>query len=73
MRMAWQSKLVLLQVIPFAAASVVLETHWWAVNMAPVAVWTVGLSLLLGLVALKLRSATPGAAAAGAEGAASFS
>ncbi|MDE3186072.1 MAG: DUF92 domain-containing protein [Acidobacteriota bacterium] len=62
----WQSKLVLLLVLPFVAASVVLEAHWWATQATPVALWTVGLSLLLGLVAFKLRSATLGAAAAGA-------
>jgi uncharacterized protein (TIGR00297 family) len=66
MKLVWQSKLVLLLVIPFAAAHVVLETHWWAVNSAPLAIWTVGLSLLLALVAFKLHSATLGAAAAGA-------
>jgi uncharacterized protein (TIGR00297 family) len=65
-KLAWQSKLVLLLVMPFAAADVVLQTHWWAVNWTPMAVWTVGLSLLLGFVALQLRSSTPGAAAAGA-------
>lgn len=65
-KLAWQSKLVLLLVMPFVAAGVVLETHWWAVQAAPVAVWTVGLSLLLGIVAWKLRSATFGAAASGA-------
>jgi uncharacterized protein (TIGR00297 family) len=36
------------------------------VNSAPLAIWTVGLSLLLALVAFKLHSATLGAAAAGA-------
>ena len=65
-KLVWQSKLVLLLVLPFAGASVVLQTHWWAVNAAPVAVWTVGLSLLLALVVLKLRAATPGGAFAGA-------
>jgi uncharacterized protein (TIGR00297 family) len=64
--MEWQSKLVLLLVIPFAGANLVLETHWWAVNSPPLAVWTIGLSILLGVVALRMRSATPGAAAAGA-------
>jgi uncharacterized protein (TIGR00297 family) len=64
--LAWQSKLVLLLVIPFAAVDVILKTHWWAVNSTPFAIWTVGLSLLLGLVAFKVRSATAGAAAAGA-------
>jgi uncharacterized protein (TIGR00297 family) len=65
-KLLWQSKTVLLLVMPFVAASVVLLTRWWAVQAAPVAIWTVSLSLLLALVALKTHSATPGAAAAGA-------
>ncbi|HET7104188.1 MAG TPA: DUF92 domain-containing protein [Terracidiphilus sp.] len=65
-KLLWQSKLVLLLVVPWVAASVVLQTHWWAVQDQPVAIWTVSLSLLLGLIAFKLRSATFGAAAAGA-------
>lgn len=66
LKLVWQSKLVLLLVLPLVAGSVVLETHWWAVNDAPVAIWTTGLSLFLGVVAFKLRSATLGAAATGA-------
>jgi len=66
MKRDWQSKLVLLLVLPFAGASLVLQAHWWAVNSWPVAVWAVGLSVLLGLVVLKLRAATPEAAFAGA-------
>ena len=65
-KLIWQSKTVLLLVLPFVAAYVVLQTRWWAVQMPSVAIWTVGLSILLGLVALKLRSATLGAAATGA-------
>ena len=65
-KLVWQSKLVLLIVLPFAGAGVVLQTHWWATQWAPVAIWTVGLSLLLALVVLKLRAATPGAAFTGA-------
>ncbi|MGD0938313.1 MAG: DUF92 domain-containing protein, partial [Terracidiphilus sp.] len=67
-KLYWQSKLVLLLVLPFAAASVVLQGHWWVTNLAPpaVAIWTFGLSLILGLVAWKLRAATPWAAASGA-------
>jgi uncharacterized protein (TIGR00297 family) len=64
--LVWQSKLVLLIVLPFVGAGVVLQTHWWATQSAPVAIWTVGLSLLLALVVMKLRAATPGAAATGA-------
>ena len=56
---------MLLLVLPYVAASVVLEAHWWAIQAPSVAIWTVGLSLLLGLVAFKTRSATTGAAAAG--------
>ena len=66
MKLIWQSKLVLLLVLPFAGAAVVLQAHWWAVNSQPVTVWTLGLSLLLGLVVLQLRAATPGGAFAGA-------
>lgn len=65
LKLVWQSKLVLLLVLPFVAASVVLQIHWWTVELAPVAIWTVALSVLLGIVALKLRAVTPGAAAAG--------
>lgn len=64
-KLVWQSKLVLLVVLPFVAASAVLEAHWWAVQSAPVAIWTLGLSSLLGLVVLKLRAATLFAAATG--------
>jgi uncharacterized protein (TIGR00297 family) len=64
-KLAWESKLVLLAVLPFAGADAVLQTHWWAAQAAPVAISAVGLSLLLGLVVLKLRAATPGGAFAG--------
>ena len=65
-KLEWQSKLVLLLVLPFAGADVVLETHWWAVQAAPVATWTIGLSVLLGLVTWKLRAANSRGAIAGA-------
>jgi uncharacterized protein (TIGR00297 family) len=65
-RLFWQSKLVLLLVLPFVAADLVLQGHWWAVNDAPVAIWTLGLSLIFGLIVFKLRAATPDAAFTGA-------
>lgn len=65
-KLRWQSKTILLIVFPFVGADVVLETHWWATQMPAVAIWTLGLSAVLGLVAYKARSATPGAALAGA-------
>ncbi|MGB8259007.1 MAG: hypothetical protein WCE75_01590, partial [Terracidiphilus sp.] len=61
----WQSKLVLLLVLPATAAEVVLRAHWWAVNWPPAAIWSLGLSLLLGLAAWQARSATQGGAFAG--------
>ena len=65
-KLKWQSKLILMLVLPAVTADVVLETHWWIVQANPVAIWTIGLSVLLGMVAFKLRSATLGAAFAGA-------
>jgi uncharacterized protein (TIGR00297 family) len=62
----WQSKTILLLVFPFVGADVVLETNWWASQMPVVAIWTLSLSVLLGLAAFKVRSATAGAALAGA-------
>jgi uncharacterized protein (TIGR00297 family) len=63
--LAWQSKLVLLLVLPFAGVSLVLQTHWWATYSHSVALWNLSLSLLLGVVVLELRAATMAAAAVG--------
>ncbi len=65
-KLAWQSKLVLLLVLPATGAELVLEGSWWANQVPQVAVWTLGLSFLLGLAAWRNRSATAGAAASGA-------
>jgi uncharacterized protein (TIGR00297 family) len=64
-KLVWQSKLVLLLVMPFAAAGLVLQTHWWATQQVSVAIWTIGLSLLLGVVVLWLHAATPAGALTG--------
>jgi uncharacterized protein (TIGR00297 family) len=64
-KLTWQSKLVLLAVLPFAGTAVVLDCNWWASHAAPVAIWTIGLSALLGLVTWRLRAATPAAAVTG--------
>lgn len=63
--LAWQSKLVLLLVVPFVAINALLESHFFTQKMPPVAIWTLGLSLLLGLLVLKLKAATPAGAATG--------
>ncbi len=62
----WQSKLVLLLVLPFAVTHVLLECQWWFSDSLAVVIWTLGLSTLLGLVTWKLQAATSGAAATGA-------
>ena len=64
--LAWQSKLVLLLVLPYTAVSVFLQTREWWAHTPAIAIWTLGLSALLGLVAWKLRTATPAAALTGA-------
>lgn len=64
-KLNWQSKFVLLVVLPFVATSVLLQAHWWAVQDAPVAIWTIGLGLILAMVTLGIGAATPAAAFAG--------
>ena len=62
----WQSKLILLLVLPYCAVSMVLQAQNWIRNVPETVVWALGLSALLGLTAWKMRSATPAAAATGA-------
>jgi uncharacterized protein (TIGR00297 family) len=62
----WQSKLILLLVVPFTAVSVVLHTRMYLSVDPAVAWWSLGLSTLLGVLALGLRAGTPAAAATGA-------
>jgi uncharacterized protein (TIGR00297 family) len=65
-KLAWQSKLILLAVLPFAGTGVLLSCFGWATEFVAVVVWTAGLSALLGLITWRLRAATPMAAASGA-------
>jgi uncharacterized protein (TIGR00297 family) len=62
----WQSKAVLLLVLPAVAVDALIEARWWWAQAPSVALWTLGLSTLLGLFAWTSRSATPGAAVTGA-------
>ncbi len=64
-KILWQSKTILLLVVPFAAAYTFLRAHWWATQIPAVAIWTLGLSLLLAIIVLWLRAATPAGAFTG--------
>lgn len=64
--LAWQSKAILLLVVPWTAASVVLQAHWWATQVPVVAWTTLGISGIFGLVVWWLKAGTPAAAATGA-------
>ncbi|HWA96468.1 MAG TPA: DUF92 domain-containing protein [Terracidiphilus sp.] len=61
----WQSKTVLLAVLPYVCAALVVQVHFWVLQDWPVAVWSLGLSALLGVVVLALRAADLGAAGTG--------
>jgi uncharacterized protein (TIGR00297 family) len=63
--LAWQSKLILLLVLPAAATDVIFKTASWVSRQPSVAIWVLGLSLLLALVTSHLRSATPAGSATG--------
>jgi uncharacterized protein (TIGR00297 family) len=62
----WQSKLILLLVLPGVGAHFVLEARWWSTESTPVAIWTIGLAALFGLVTWKVRAGTPWASITGA-------
>ncbi|HWT67223.1 MAG TPA: DUF92 domain-containing protein [Terracidiphilus sp.] len=71
-QLRWQSKTVLLVVFPAVGAQLVLETERWAQDAWAVAVCTLGVSSLLGLIAWRLRSASASGGWAGAAIAASL-
>ncbi len=52
--------------LPVVAIDVIFQARWWAAQAPSVAIWTLGLSTLLGLLAWTARSATLGAAVTGA-------
>src|SRR5580698_11622974 len=62
----WQSKIVLLLVLPWSAVDVLLQSNWWASQIPLVAWTTLGISSIFGLVVWRLRAGTAGAAAVGA-------
>jgi uncharacterized protein (TIGR00297 family) len=62
----WQSKLILLLVVPCTAVSVLLQARLYVSAEPAIAIWTLGLSALLGMAALASRAGTPAASATGA-------
>jgi uncharacterized protein (TIGR00297 family) len=62
----WQSKLILLLVLPYAAVSIAFQLPDWLRTAPLAAVWAIGIAAVLGLFAWKTRSATPAAAVTGA-------
>jgi uncharacterized protein (TIGR00297 family) len=64
--LAWQSKAVLLIVVPWTVLSVVIQGYWWATHVPVVAWETLGISAVFALVVWWLKAATPAGAATGA-------
>ena len=64
-RLEWQSKLVLLLVLPAVATDAALKSIWWSQQPGQLAVWVLGLSALLGLITWQIRAATLPAAFTG--------
>ncbi|MGP8253523.1 MAG: DUF92 domain-containing protein [Terracidiphilus sp.] len=64
--LAWQSKLILLLVLPVVGCGIVLETSDWLAGAPSVVYWTLALGAALGVLTLVLRAATPLAALTGA-------
>jgi uncharacterized protein (TIGR00297 family) len=61
----WQSKLILLLVLPAVGCNLVFDTHDWLAVAPAVVYFALGLSALLGILTLALRAATPFAALTG--------
>ena len=62
----WQSKAILLIVVPWTAVSVLYQSYWW-LKFAPAVAWTtLGISGIFALIVWRLRAGTLGAAATGA-------
>jgi uncharacterized protein (TIGR00297 family) len=66
MRLDWQSKFVLLVVLPAVGVDLCLEIPTWAAQNLFLAVSTLGICALFGLVTFLLRAATPAASMTGA-------
>ena len=65
-RLKWQSKLILLLVVPWTAMHVILQSQWWFAHEANVAITTLAISAIFGLIVWRMRAGTLGAALTGA-------
>lgn len=65
MKLHWQSRLVLLLVLPAAGADLVLEAGFWAARDLRIALWSFGICAFFAAVVLLMKAGTPTAAAAG--------
>jgi uncharacterized protein (TIGR00297 family) len=64
--LAWQSKVILLLVLPWTVGFVILQSRWWSTQIPVVAYTTLGVSAIFGLIVWRLRAATARAAETGA-------
>jgi uncharacterized protein (TIGR00297 family) len=64
--LAWQSKLILIVVVPWTAVSLLFQVQRFFAHGPQLVLWSLGLSALLGALGLISRAGTPPAAATGA-------
>jgi uncharacterized protein (TIGR00297 family) len=65
-RLMWQSKAVVLLVVPWTATSVLLQTQWWMGHELTVVWQALGIGAIFGLIVWRMRAATAGGALTGA-------
>jgi len=61
----WQSRAILLVVVPWTAVDALLSCRWWTLHQPSVAWTTLGVSVIFGLIVWLLRAGTLAAAATG--------
>jgi uncharacterized protein (TIGR00297 family) len=71
-KLNWQSKLVLLAVVPYTAISVIFQARYWALHSPAITIWTLGWCAAFGFAAWRSHSASADGAVTGATIAASL-